>query len=629
MHDVDGDVGSGLFQEGREVRMTESGALQQRAGQRSYSTCGELRADDIGRTVTLKGWVNRRRDHGGLIFLDLRDRYGITQVVANPEESAAAHQVAETVRNEYVLAITGTVQARPEGTENPAMVTGAIEVHADTIEVLNPAKTPPFYINEDVEVDEALRLEFRYLDLRKPRMQRNLLLRHRAVKFIRDYLDERDFVEVETPVLMKSTPEGARDYVVPSRLYPGEFYALPQSPQQLKQLLMVSGLDRYYQIARCFRDEDQRADRQPEFTQLDLEMSFVDVEDILTLTEGLFTAMFETLSPKPILTKPFPRLTFAEAMLRYGSDKPDLRFGMEIADVTEIVAESEFGVFSNTAKAGGVVRGIAVPGQADISRGRVDQLTEQARLFGAKGLVWIGLQAGEDGALKARSPIAKFLSPAEISGMAERLGGKEGDLLLLVADQAPVAANVLGRLRNQLGHELGLVDTSVNAFCWVIEPPFFEWDEENERWEAMHHPFTSPMDEDLAYLDSDPGRVRAKAYDIVLNGYELGSGSIRIHQRDVQNKIFESMGYDADEIERRFGHLLRAFEYGAPPHGGIAPGIDRVVMLLAEEDNIREVIAFPKNQTAQDLMMGAPAPIDEEQLKELHIKIKAPKPTVA
>ncbi|MBX6341585.1 MAG: aspartate--tRNA ligase, partial [Thermomicrobiaceae bacterium] len=590
---------------------------------------GERRLDDVGRTVTLKGWVNRRRDHGGLIFIDIRDRFGITQVVANPAESRAAHEVAEQLRSEYVIAVTGTVAARPAGTANPHMATGEIEVHADTIEILNPAKTPPFYINEDVPVDESLRLEFRYLDLRKPRMQRNLVLRHQAVKFIRDYLDAREFVEIETPQLVKSTPEGARDYVVPSRLYPGEFYALPQSPQQLKQLLMVAGMDRYYQIARCFRDEDQRADRQPEFTQLDLEMSFVDREDVLALAEGLYIGMFQALGDKRIAQIPFPRLTYADAMLRYGSDKPDLRFGMEIGDVTDVVAESEFGVFANTAKAGGVVRGIAVPGQAGISRGKVDELTEMAKYFGAKGLVWIGLQAAEGGRVEPRSPVAKFLSPDEIDGMAKRLGAQPGDLLLLVADQESVAANVLGRIRTHLGQELGLIDETIYAFCWIIDPPLFEWDAERGRWESAHHPFTAPMDEDLHLLDSEPGKVRAKAYDIVLNGFELGSGSIRIHRRDVQSKIFEIMGYSPEEIDRRFGHLLRAFEYGAPPHGGIAPGIDRTVMLLAGEDTIRDVIAFPKNQSAQDLMMGAPSPIDEEQLRDLHIQVVLPKPTTA
>ena len=604
--------------------MTETDTLRQRPGERGYTTCGELRTGDVGRTVTLKGWVNRRRDHGGLIFLDLRDRYGLTQVVANPELSAVAHEVAEGIRSEYVVSVTGRVVRRPAGTENSAMPTGDVEVVADGLEVLNPSRTPPFYINEDVPVDEALRLEFRYLDLRKPRMQRNLALRHRAVKFIRDYLDSRDFIEIETPQLMKSTPEGARDYIVPSRLYPGEFYALPQSPQQLKQLLMVAGMDRYFQIARCFRDEDQRADRQPEFTQLDLEMSFVDIEDVLGLTEGLFTGMFESLSDRPILSKPFPRLTYADAMLRYGSDKPDIRFGMEIIDVTAAVAGSGFGVFAGAAQSGAVVRGLAAPGMSGVTRGQVDHLTEQARQFGAKGLVWIALQSGEDGALVARSPIAKFLTEPEIAGLADRLGAGPGDLLLFVVDQPSVAANVLGRLRLTLGKELGIVDERVNAFCWVIDPPLFEWDQDRGRWEAAHHPFTSPMDADIPLLDRDPGRVRAKAYDIVLNGVELGSGSIRIHRRDVQSAIFEIMGYGPEEIDRRFGHLLRAFEYGAPPHGGIAPGIDRTVMLLAGEVTIRDVIAFPKNQSAQDLMMGAPSAIDPEQLRELHIRVALP-----
>ena len=578
-----------------------------RPGQRRYTDCGELRLTDVGTTVTVKGWVNRRRDHGGLIFLDLRDRYGMTQVVANPEESPAAHQIAETMRSEFVVSVTGSVEKRPAGTVNETLSTGEIEVHASAIEILNPSKTPPIYIADEGSVEESLRLEFRYLDLRRPHMQRNLMLRHRAVKFIRDYLDERSFVEIETPALMKSTPEGARDYVVPSRLYPGEFYALPQSPQQLKQLLMVSGMDRYYQIVRCFRDEDQRADRQPEFTQLDLEMSFVDREDVLRLMEGLYTGLFETLSSKPILEKPFPRLTYADSMRRFGNDKPDLRFGMEIRDVTDIVAESEFGVFANAAKSGGVVRGIVAPGQADATRGQIDQLTDIAKSFGAKGLVWIGLQAGDETDVTLRSPIAKFLSSVEVDQMVERLDARPGDMLLLIADAEPVAATVLGRLRSHLGRELGLIDESVHAFCWVLDFPMYEWDDENDRWEAMHHPFTSPMDEDVALLDTDPGAVRAKAYDLVLDGLELGSGSIRIHRREVQNKIFEIMGYDAPEIERRFGHLLRAFEYGAPPHGGMAPGIDRTVMILAGEENIREVIAFPKNQGAQDLMMGAPS----------------------
>ncbi|MGA7670601.1 MAG: aspartate--tRNA ligase [Nitrolancea sp.] len=596
-----------------------------RPGQRRYTDCGELRPSDVGKSVTVKGWVNRRRDHGGLIFLDLRDRYGMTQVVANPEESPAAHQIAETVRSEFVVSVTGTVEKRPAGTINDGLSTGEIEVHATAIEILNPSKTPPIYIADEGTVDESLRLEYRYLDLRRPHMQRNLMLRHKAVKFIRDYLDSRSFVEIETPALMKSTPEGARDYVVPSRLYPGEFYALPQSPQQLKQLLMVSGMDRYYQIVRCFRDEDQRADRQPEFTQLDLEMSFVDREDVLHLMEGLYTGLFETLSTKPIVEKSFPRLTYADSMRRFGNDKPDLRFGMEIKDVTEIVAESEFGVFANAAKSGGVVRAIVAPGQADMTRGKVDQLTDIAKSFGAKGLVWIGLQAGDETDVTLRSPIAKFLNSTEVDQLVERLDAKPGDMLLLIADAEPVAASVLGRLRSHLGRELGLIDESIHAFCWVLDFPMYEWDDENNRWEAMHHPFTSPMDEDVDLLDTDPGSVRAKAYDLVLDGLELGSGSIRIHRREVQNKIFEIMGYDALEIEHRFGHLLRAFEYGAPPHGGMAPGIDRTVMILAGEETIREVIAFPKNQGAQDLMMGAPSPIDDRQLNELHVRVVQPK----
>jgi aspartyl-tRNA synthetase len=595
-------------------------------GQRSYTACNELRLSDVGKTVTVKGWVNRRRDHGGLIFLDLRDRYGLTQVVANPQESPDAHQVAEGVRGEFVLSVTGTVAERPEGTINPGLETGQVELQATAIEILNPSKTPPFYISDEAQVDESLRLEYRYLDLRRPHMQRNLILRHKVIKFIRDYLDALSFVEIETPSLVKSTPEGARDYVVPSRIYPGEFYALPQSPQQLKQLLMVAGMDRYYQIVRCFRDEDLRADRQPEFTQLDLEMSFVDREDVLRLMEGLYTGLFEALSTKPIMQKPFPRLTYAESMLRYGNDKPDLRFGMEIVEVTDIVAASQFGVFAKAAQSGGVVRGIVARGQAEITRSQVDQLTDFCKTFGAKGLVWIGLQPGDEESVTLRSPIAKFLNPEEIDQLVERFDARPGDLLLLIADQAEVAANVLGRLRGHLGRELGLIDESVSAFCWVLDFPMYEWDTDNNRWEAMHHPFTSPMDEDVAMLDTDPGRVRAKAYDIVLDGLELGSGSIRIHQRSVQNKIFEIMGYDAQEIENRFGHMLRAFEYGAPPHGGMAPGIDRTVMILAGEETIREVIAFPKNQGSQDLMMGAPSPIDAYQLRDLHINVVEPKP---
>ncbi|HUG13749.1 MAG TPA: aspartate--tRNA ligase [Thermomicrobiales bacterium] len=590
---------------------------------RPYTTCGELHVGHVRQTRTIKGWVNRRRDHGGLIFLDIRDRYGLTQVVCNPESSPEAHRIAEAVRSEFVVAVTGVVQRRPENAVNPGMATGEIELAVDTLTVLNPARTPPFEIVDDSDVDESLRLEHRYLDLRRPRMQRNLVLRHRIVRAIRAYLDARDFIEIETPILIKSTPEGARDYLVPSRLYPGQFYALPQSPQQLKQLLMVAGMDRYYQIARCFRDEDQRADRQPEFTQLDLEMSFADMEDILQLTEGLFIELV-ALSGMTIQQTPFPRLTYAEAMRRFGTDKPDLRYGMEIADMSAIVAESEFDVFSRAIAGGGIVRAICVPGAGDVSRRTIDDLTQFARQFGAKGLAWIAFEQGDD-VLTARSPIAKFLKREELDSIVVEVGASAGDLVLFVADSPDVAANVLGRLRERFADELKTTDPSIAAFCWVIDFPLFGWDTDAARWDALHHPFTAPMDEDAHLLDSDPGVVRAKAYDIVLNGFEVGGGSIRIHQSDLQARIFDLMGYRPEEIQERFGHLLRAFEYGAPPHGGIAPGIDRIAMILAGEASLREVMAFPKNQTARDVMFDAPGPVDPGQLKELHIRSELPR----
>ncbi len=590
--------------------------------------CGELRASDAGEYVTLAGWVNRRRDHGGVIFMDLRDRSGLVQVVANPGIDPQSHQAAQEVRNEYVLQVEGQVRLRPEGLVNPDLDTGTIEVVADAVTILNPAKTPPFYIFDDQPVDEGLRLQYRYLDLRRRRMQRNIMLRHQVVKTIRDFLDERGFLEIETPILFKSTPEGARDYLVPSRLYPGHFYALPQSPQQLKQLLMVAGYEKYFQIARCFRDEDQRGDRQPEFTQLDLEMSFVSREDVMAVTENLMTTIVETCTEHELHTKPFPRLTYHEAMDRFGSDRPDIRFGMELVDVSDVVAESEFRVFSGVVADGGRVKGICASGCADYSRSQIDELTELAQEAGAKGLAWMALSEAEPGAEPGtgeavRSSFAKYLDAEEVQGIIERCDAHAGDLLLFVADDPAVVNPVLGSLRLELADRLGLRDHAdrVMAFCWVIDFPLFEWDDEGARWDPSHHLFTAPMGEDLPLLNSNPGAARGQQYDLVLNGEEVAGGSIRIHRRDVQERIFDLIGLDSAEAERRFGHMLEAFEFGTPPHGGIAPGIDRLVMILAGEPNIREVIAFPKTQQAKDLMAGAPSPVDEEQLEELHLEV--------
>jgi aspartyl-tRNA synthetase len=582
-------------------------------------TCGELRREHAGDEVVLAGWVSRRRDHGGLIFIDLRDRWGITQVVADPAVSSAVHGVAEGVRGEYVLQVRGRVRPRPAGLENPNLETGAIEVAANELEILSPSNTPPFYLNDDAPVDEALRLRYRYLDLRRPRMQRNMMLRHRVVRQIRDYLSDRDFIEIETPMLFKSTPEGARDYLVPSRIHPGQFYALPQSPQQLKQLLMVAGYERYFQIARCFRDEDLRGDRQPEFTQLDLEMSFVEREDILALIEPMMTGIVETLSDKRLLSRPFPRLTYQDVIDRFGTDRPDLRFGLELFDVTDAVGASGFRIFHDVVASGGQVKGICAPGCADYSRKQIDELGELAQEHGAGGLAWLGLTPGEGGEPKLRSSFARFMSESEIEAILKRAGAVSGDLVLLVADRPGIVADALSQLRLELGDRLGLRNPDVLAFCWILDFPLFTWNEEGSRWDPSHHLFTAPMPEDIPLLESDPGAARGQQYDLVCNGYEMAGGSIRIHRREIQERVFELIGLEIEEARARFGHMLEAFEYGTPPHGGIAPGIDRLVMLLAGEPNIREVMAFPKSQKAADLMAGAPSPVDKEQLEALHL----------
>ena len=590
-------------------------------------SCGELNKENTGTKVTLAGWVDRRRDHGGLIFIDLRDREGIVQTVFNPEISPASLKTAEEMRSEYVVRVSGEVNLRPPGTENPKLPTGDIEVIVADAEILNTSRTPPFYINEEVEVDENLRLKYRYLDLRRSRMKENLLLRHRVIKFMRDFLDARGFIEVETPILLKSTPEGARDYLVPSRIHPGEFYALPQSPQQIKQLLMVGGLDKYYQIAKCFRDEDTRADRQPEHTQLDIEMSFVEEDDIFALCEEMFSTLVKTLKSGIRMIKPFPRLTYHEAMDHYGTDKPDLRFEMELKDISDIVAGSEFEVFKTAIDNNGSVKGISIPGCADYARRQLDELIGLSREFGAGGLVTIAL-SGSISSLDnltsdmIKSAAARFLTLDQIREMAKRLGAGIGDLLLIVAGETMLVNKVLGELRRVMGGRLELAEPDLYAFAFIHDFPLFEKNTDTGRLEAMHHMFTMPRDEDMKLLDNSPEKVRAKSYDIVCNGQEISSGSIRIHISGLQRKIFEILGYNNEAIEERFGHLLEAFEYGAPPHGGIAPGIDRIVMLLAGEENIREVIAFPKNQNAADLTFKAPSPVTEEQLAELHISLR-------
>lgn len=594
-------------------------------------TCGSLRIGDVGQMVTLQGWVNRRRDHGGLIFIDLRDRYGLTQCVFNPEQTPATHAVAEVCRHEYVLRISGRVGRRPAGTENTRLATGEIEVIVEAAEVLNPSKPLPFEIAGDGEVDESIRLTYRYLDLRRPVMQQTLRLRHKVVKALRDYLDSHDFYEIETPILIKSTPEGARDFLVPSRLHPGEFYALPQSPQMLKQLLMVSGFDRYFQIARCFRDEDLRADRQAEFSQLDLEVSFVDQWDLLALMERLFISLAETFTNKSLLYRPFRHISYHDAMERYGSDKPDLRFEMPLVEVADLFAASQFGVFQSALAAGGTIKALRVEGCAGYTRKELDALVEQARQLGAKGLIWIALPApaagGQHTAATVRSSMARFLSDDEVAGLIERTGATTDDLLLLSADSRAVVNLVLGRLRATLARRQGLIDDTVLDFAWLLEPPLVEWNADEARWDSVHHPFTAPYPEDIPLLESNPGAVRAQAYDLICNGYEIGGGSIRIHQRDLQERVFQLIGLGAEQAQAQFGHLLRAFEYGAPPHGGIAFGIERIIMTLAGINNIRDVIAFPKNQSGRDLMNDAPAPVSAQQLVDLAIRLALPEAT--
>lgn len=582
-------------------------------------TCGELSAAHVGQRVTLAGWVHRRRDHGHLAFFDLRDRHGITQVVTSAEEGADAHAAAEPARNEWVVQASGVVRARPAGTANPDLATGEVEVAADRFEILNPSKVPPFYVNEEQPgLDEGLRLRHRYLDLRRPSMQRRMLLRSRLASAIRRALEDEGFVEIETPTLIRSTPEGARDFVVPSRLRPGEFYALPQSPQMLKQLLMVAGYDRYFQLAHAYRDEDLRGDRQPEHTQVDIEMSFVTEEDVISTVERVVTRVAgEVVPERPILVSPFPRLTYAEAMSRYGSDKPDIRFGMELVDLADAVRDIDFRVFTGPLAAGGAVLGITVPGCGGYSRSQLDELVDLARRHGAGGLVHLAV--GGDGSI--HGPAAKFLAGHE-AALLDACGAAAGDLVLLVADADRMrAAEALGHLRLAMGDRLGLRDSSVLGYVWVHQFPMYAWDAEGQRWDATHNPFSAPLPEDVGLLDSDPGAARAQQYDLALNGWEAGGGSVRIHQRELLERSFALMGHSVEGMRDQFGALLDALEYGAPPHGGIAIGLDRWAALYADVENIREVMAFPKTQSGTDLMLDAPSPISPAQLDELHLAV--------
>jgi aspartyl-tRNA synthetase len=578
--------------------------------------CWELTAKDVGKEVVLMGWVQRRRDHGGVIFVDLRDREGITQVVFNPEVNKEVHAKAHAIRSEYVLAARGKVVPRPEGMINPKLKTGEIDVLASELKILNHSQTPPFVLEEDTQTSENIRLRYRYLDMRCSALKSSLILRHRAASVVRSYLNGQGFLDIETPFLTKSTPEGARDYLVPSRVNPGQFYALPQSPQIFKQLLMMGGFEKYYQIARCFRDEDLRADRQPEFTQIDMEMSFVTEDDIMTIAEGMMAALFEEILGIK-LAIPFKRLTYEEAVGRFGLDKPDTRFGLELTDVSDIVADAEFKAFANVVKKGGIVKAINAKGCMDLSRKELDDLTAFVAVYRAKGLAWIKVRP--DG---WQSPIAKFFSDAEKAAMAERLAMEPGDLVMFVADQPKIVNEALGYLRNHLGRKLGLVDGDRHDFLWVTEFPLMEYDEQEKRYVALHHPFTAPLEEDMNNLSNDPKSVRSRAYDLVLNGSEIGGGSIRNHQRAVQEKVFEALSIERQAYEKKFGFLLEALDFGAPPHGGIAFGFDRLVMLMAKQTSIRDVIAFPKTQKASCLLTDAPCPASPEQLEELSLKVR-------
>jgi aspartyl-tRNA synthetase len=589
--------------------------------------CGQIRESDTGSQVELSGWVNRRRDHGGLIFLDLRDSSGIVQVVIDPTVNDGAHVMAEQLRSEWVIEVLGTVHLRPIGSENDQLTTGRVEVHSSKINVLNQSKTPPFSINEDSEVDEYLTMKYRPLYLRRPRMMKNLRLRHKVVKFIRDFFDEREFLEIETPILIKATPEGARDYLVPSRVHPGSFYALPQSPQQLKQLLMVAGFEKYFQIARCFRDEDLRADRQPEFTQLDVELSFVDTEDILGLMENLFVELIGYLEPDALPVKPFQRLPYKDAMSMYGTDKPDLRYGMQLRDVTNIVQGTNFQVFNQIIASGGVIKAIVVPGCSGYNRRNIDELNDLVKQHGAGGVVPVGFTEegpfDEETIEQVRSPVAKHLGIDVINLLKTSLSAGKGDLVLMVAGTLEVVNGALSALRIEFGTRLGMFDDSKLEFAFVTDFPLFQWDTDAARWKSVNHPFTAATEETIHLLDQDPGAVVSKGYDLICNGVEIAGGSIRIHTRDIQEKILLLLGHDMEQAEDQFGHLMGMFEYGAPPHGGFACGIDRLMMILAGEKTIREVIAFPKTQTGADIFFGAPSSVDTKQISDLHITVEA------